>query len=249
MVPGLVSVSFRKLSPEEICNLCAKAELFAVEWGGDVHVPAGDLQRAKEVKRLSAERGIRVAAYGSYYHLGSNPKDFLQNLCTAAELGAPVMRIWAGSRGSALYTEDERNVLVEEFRQEILLAEAESITLVPEFHGNTLTDAPESVSRLLKELPELRFYWQPRWDWSEEKCLSALDMVSERLVNMHVFSWQIKDGKETRLPLSAGKTLWEKALLRGKAASCALMEFVQNDDPEILLQDAKILKTWLSETE
>lgn len=247
MIPGLVSVSFRKYSPEEVLNLCSKAELCAIEWGGDIHVPAGDFQRAREVKHASFKRGIKVAAYGSYYHLGGKKDEFLGNLHTASELGAPVLRIWAGSKGSTQYSEDERKVLIEELYQEILLAEKEGITLVPEFHGNTLTDSIDSLSRLLEELPELYYYWQPRWDWPEEQCLTALSMVSERLVNMHVFSWRITDGKEIRLPLYAGKSLWEKALSRGNSASYALMEFVQNDDPQIFLQDATTLKNWLDQ--
>ena len=37
MKSGLVSVSFRQKTPLEICALCRKANLSAVEWGGDVH--------------------------------------------------------------------------------------------------------------------------------------------------------------------------------------------------------------------
>ena len=43
---GLVSVSFRGLAPEAIIDLAAECGLGGVEWGGDVHVPCGDLRRA-----------------------------------------------------------------------------------------------------------------------------------------------------------------------------------------------------------
>ena len=248
MIPGLVSVSFRKLLPEEVADLCVKAGFSAIEWGGDIHVPAGNLQRAMAVKAVSAARGMKIAAYGSYYHLGGSRDDFLRNLDTAAKLGAPTMRIWAGSRGSALVSAEERKQLVEEFSQDIFLAQEAGITLVPEFHGNTLTDTAESLSQLMKELPELRYYWQPRWDWSEDKCLASLDMISEKLVSMHVFSWRIENGKEIRLPLAAGEILWKKAFARGKKDTCALMEFVRDDDPEVFLADAETLKRWLDET-
>ena len=38
---SLCSVTFRALTPEEVLELAARAELDAIEWGGDVHVPCG----------------------------------------------------------------------------------------------------------------------------------------------------------------------------------------------------------------
>ena len=36
---GLVSITFRKLSPRAIIDLVTRANLIGIEWGGDVHVP------------------------------------------------------------------------------------------------------------------------------------------------------------------------------------------------------------------
>jgi 3-dehydroshikimate dehydratase len=47
---GLVSVSFRKFSPEKIIEMVKNAGLCAIEWGGDVHVPHGDVELARKVK-------------------------------------------------------------------------------------------------------------------------------------------------------------------------------------------------------
>ena len=44
---GLVSVTFRQKSVEEIAALTAEAGLSGVEWGGDVHVPPGDREAAR----------------------------------------------------------------------------------------------------------------------------------------------------------------------------------------------------------
>ena len=41
--PGLVSVTFRKLSPEEIVQLVVSSGLKGIEWGGDIHLPHGIL--------------------------------------------------------------------------------------------------------------------------------------------------------------------------------------------------------------
>ena len=42
---GLVSVTFRDKTPAEIVSEVKKAGLDAIEWGGDVHVPHGDVKR------------------------------------------------------------------------------------------------------------------------------------------------------------------------------------------------------------
>jgi 3-dehydroshikimate dehydratase len=66
------------------------------EWGGDVHVPAGDLSAAREARAASRERGIRVASYGPYFCAGSHgPLAFAPVLASAAALGAARIRIWA----------------------------------------------------------------------------------------------------------------------------------------------------------
>ena len=41
LIPGLVSVTFRQLSPEDIIDITYASGLKAVEWGSDVHLPAG----------------------------------------------------------------------------------------------------------------------------------------------------------------------------------------------------------------
>jgi 3-dehydroshikimate dehydratase len=58
MLPGLCSVSFRALPAAEVAERAAAAGLSAIEWGGDVHVPAGDLAMARAVARLSAGHGL-----------------------------------------------------------------------------------------------------------------------------------------------------------------------------------------------
>src|ERR1700761_6585245 len=101
LTPGLVSITFRKLSPEEVIALCVEAEVRCIEWGGDVHVPPGDVARAREVGHLTREAGLEVAAYGSYYRLGPNePGSFEAVMASAAALGAPTIRGWAGRKGA-----------------------------------------------------------------------------------------------------------------------------------------------------
>lgn len=245
MNPGLVSISFRKLSPAEILRLCEKSGLQCIEWGGDIHVPAGDVKRAKEVAAMTADCGMKTAAYGSYFRLGQPDDDFRRNLACACELQTPVLRIWAGLRGSRECTAEERAQWTDQLGRLAQLGKSCGITVAPEYHINTLTDEPESVRQLMKDLPEQQFYWQPRWDRSEAERLNNLAQVADRLTHIHVFTWRIENGREIRLPLSEGAHMWQQVIAGQPDDRCALMEFVQEDDPANLIRDAAVFRSWL----
>lgn len=75
---GLVSVTFRNLAIKEIVKIVVEAGLDGIEWGGDIHVPHGDLQVAKQTMRMTEDAGLTVTAYGSYYRFDGE-LEFVQN--------------------------------------------------------------------------------------------------------------------------------------------------------------------------
>lgn len=246
--PGLVSITFRKLSVEEITVLAAEAGLKGIEWGGDVHVPHGDVETARRVRQLTLDAGLEVAAYGSYYRC-SDHVPFSDVLNSAAALGAPVIRVWAGTKGSHEVLAEERAAVVENARRIADLAAEAGIKIAFEYHGDTLTDTPASAAELLKEIDHdnVYSYWQPLPTLSVEERLAGLELVKPRLANLHVFSWT---DKAERLPLAEGEALWKQyfALIDDLAHErYAMIEFVQDDDPHQLLQDAKTLHRWLAD--
>lgn len=89
---GLVSITYRKLTPAEIIPLVRDAGLSCIEWGSDVHVPQTDLENARRVGEMTREAGLTVSSYGSYYRLGAG-QDF------APYLAAP-RRLPTGNRRS-----------------------------------------------------------------------------------------------------------------------------------------------------
>ena len=104
LLPGLVSISFRDRTPTELIAASVRAGLQGIEWGGDIHVPHGNLNVAREVAARTREAGLQVAAYGSYYRVGrdeTRQEAFAQILDTAVALQAPLIRVWAGEQGSA----------------------------------------------------------------------------------------------------------------------------------------------------
>ena len=239
LVPGLVSVTFRQLAPDEIISLAVEGGLLAIEWGGDVHVPTGDLATAGKVATGCADAGIAVEAYGSYYRAGG---DFTPVLETALALGAPRIRVWAGRSGSA--DEDDRGAVVEGLRGAVESAGRAGVEVAVEYHAGTLTDTLASTLALLDEVPGLRPYWQPPVGSSLGDALAAVPALAP--VAAHVFSW---DDTGARLPLAARAELWrpvlaELAELPGDRH--VLLEFVRDDDPDAFRADAAVLRGWLA---
>lgn len=249
--PGLVSITFRKLSPAEIVGLVRKAGLVGIEWGGDIHVPHGDVGVAREVRALTEEAGLKVAAYGSYYRAGwseTNGLPFKHVLDSAVELGAPTIRVWPGNKGSADASESERWAVIEDLRRISALAAQVGVTVSTEFHGGTLTDTNESASQLLVEVDHANLLtcWQPHNGEETAECVAGLRAVLPKVGNVHVFHWWPTAAE--RLPLAEGEARWEEFWRELKTAPgdrFALLEFVQGDEPEAFLRDAATLVRWL----
>lgn len=244
---GLVSVTFRPLSPFAIIDLVRQAGLEAIEWGGDIHVPHGDIPRAREVGRATREAGLKVASYGSYFRLGVSSAtglDFKSVLDSALTLEAPVIRVWAGEKGSDKADADYRKKIADESRVICEQAARVGITIAYEFHGGTLTDTYDSTLALLKDAahPALRTYWQPRVDDSQAVSERGLKALLPRLSNIHAFYW---GPKYERYPLAEGEDVWRNYLTlardNGNERS-VMLEFVRDDQPEAFLEDAAVLK-------
>jgi 3-dehydroshikimate dehydratase len=246
---GLVSITFRKRSPAAIVALAAQAGLDAIEWGGDVHVPHGDVGQARAVRRMTEDAGLQVSAYGSYYRVGHDePCPFGGVLDTAVALGAPLIRVWAGKQGSDAANDAYRARVVEDSRRIADLAAGAGLDVAYEFHGGTLTDTGASARDLLQAVfhPHLGTYWQPPVWATVEESLETLDAILPWLRNAHLFAWR-RSGRgqgTTRLPLAEGEGAWMR-YLRVIASTgrdgFAELEFVQDDAPESLRRDAATL--------
>lgn len=250
---GMVSITFRDLPPSEIIGLVKKAGQQGVEWGGDVHVPHGDVARAEEVGRMTRDAGLATAAYGSYYRAGEttdNP-DFAAVLDSARALGAPTIRVWAGKRGSADADPAYRAAVENDLRRCCALAAEHGLRVALEFHGNTLTDTAASAKALLDALPmeNLDTLWQPPNGQSLETCLDSLRVVKPRVSNAHVFNWGT--GWSDKRALAEGAERWSaylRELSDPPQPRWLLMEFVKDGTPAQYLEDAGVLRAWGGQT-
>jgi len=239
MTTGLTSVTFRALDWREVIAIVKDCGLGGIEWGGDIHVPPGDEVHARRVSRATAEAGLAVLSYGSYYRLGAG-ECFVSVLETALALGAGVIRVWAGVKGSAEHSEAERKLVIEDARRIADMAKEYNIVVALEYHRNTLTDTSESAVSLLKEAGGVKTYWQPNPELGHEDNLKELAEVLPWLVYLHVFQWK-PDG--ARLPLQDGVVQWREYIEQARGcASAAILEFVRNDTPTQCANDAETLR-------
>lgn len=259
IVPGVVSVTFRKLDAPTVVALAAEAGLAGIEWGSDVHVPSGDTGAAIRTRELCAEAGLKISSYGSYYRADTGVGEFEPVVRTAVALGAPSIRIWAGRLGSADASPGHRAAVARSVADAADLAAEHGVSINLEYHPGTLTDTLSSALDLLDSVATLRpsgdfpvrSYYQPFRATPADEAVQAVRALLDagHLSHVHVFSWGA-DG--TRLPLADRADLW-RPVLADLAASDhhhpAQLEFVADDDSGWFRADATTLLNWVSELE
>jgi len=252
ITPGLVSVTFRQLEPDQIIELARQAGLQGIEWGGDIHVPHGNTSKGEEVRKQTLDSGLCVAAYGSYYKVGHSESvglHFGSVLETAVALGAPTIRVWAGTLGPDQADTQYRRLVAEDaFRIASLAAEA-GVSISFEAHEGSLTDGTEKASTFFTEMnhPNIYAYWQPPHGISVEACRAGLIAVLPRLSNLHVFHWW--PTSHDRRPLWEGRDRWLTYLNTAQETKhnhYAMLEFVTGDNLAAFKEDALMLCRWIN---
>jgi 3-dehydroshikimate dehydratase len=245
---GLVSVTFRKLSVHSIIELVSQSGLESIEWGGDVHVPHGDLEAAKLTRQETEQAGLTIAAYGSYYRVGlQEPVPYETVLDTALALGAPIVRVWAGRKNAEDADETYWGHVIADSQRIASLSAHVGLTVAYEYHPNTLTNTLAGALRLLQQVdhPAVKTYWQSPPQSTLADNLSAIDALCPWLSNIHVNNNQ----EPLMVKKESGEIpTWLQYLTKIKTTGRnhhALIEFVKNDSPEQYLEDAAILQSWL----
>ncbi|HUP85101.1 MAG TPA: hypothetical protein VM143_05475 [Acidimicrobiales bacterium] len=246
--PGLCSVTFRALAPDEVIATAVVAGLEGIEWGADVHLTPGEERAARDVRRRSEDVGLGCPSYGSYLVAGkSSPARVPPVLATAVALGATNVRVWCpfGARPGSdpeLFARTAADLAA----WTASAADA-GLTMSTEFHVDTFTETAAGTQSLLDAAgrpANLFTYWQPV---AGRPLRDESAAVGPDVSHVHVFHWS-DDG--TRHPLAEG-TAWP-ALLgvlgadnRFAGDRYAFLEFVRDDDPAQVVADAATLRSWL----
>lgn len=252
---GLVSISFRRLPAEDVIALAGGAGLDCIEWGSDVHArpplesepsPAERREALRAVARATAAAGLSVSSYGTYFRLGATPAgDFPAYIGAAKTLGTRIVRVWAGTKGFREMEEADFARLAEAAREVAGMAAEAGITACLECHPNTATDCLEGTERLLGAVasPALAMYWQPNQYHSLEWNMEYLRAIAGRVRVAHVFNWRADaKGAVSRLPLRDGIATWRRYLGELPRGIPLLLEFMPDDRPESLREEAAALR-------
>ena len=235
---GLVSVSFRSQTPEEILKAMQGAGLSAIEWGSDVHVPP---EQADEIAKLQSRYGIKCSSYGTYFRIGVTPMAELESYIRAAKiLGTDILRLWCGNKNGEEYTQAEKTALFALCKTAAEIAENNGVVLCMECHGGTYTNAKETAYELMQaiESPHFKMYWQPNQFKTEEENVAYAKLLSPYVMHLHVFNWK---GNE-KYPLCTATELWKKYLACFDADKTLLLEFMPDGKLETLPEEAKALR-------
>lgn len=249
---GLVSITLRQQPVAVVIDTVVNARLQGIEWGGDVHVPHGDLKTAEAVAASTRAAGIEVAAYGSYYRCeapaGKEAPEPEAVLDSAQALGAPSIRIWAGQETWDKMARSDRSATLRRMEAFVEKAAELGILVALEYHRNTLTQTEEGVRQILQGIPHpnLKTLWQPMPGADIAENLRRLEAVLPRLLNLHVFHWG-PGGFNDRKPIAEGRDEWMQYLqltnqLEGDR--WALIEFTRDDSPQNLIEDGVELNRW-----
>lgn len=239
---GLVSVSFRKHTPEEIIKAVKEAGLSCIEWGSDIHAPCRDTERLLDIVRLQTEYGIECSSYGTYFRLGHTPIEELPRYISAAKmLGTNILRLWCGTKSGANMTAEERENLFAVCRQAAAMAEEQGVILCMECHHGTFTERPEDTVALMEAVnsPHFRMYWQPFQWLDSDGSLKIAQTVSPYAEHIHVFNWK---GSQ-KLSLAEAVDTWRVYLSVLPPPRALLLEFMPDDNIETLPVEAEALKT------
>ncbi len=236
---GLVSVSFRQNTPEEVLRAMKKADLSYIEWGSDVHCPP---ERAEEIAVLQKEYGIACCSYGTYFRIGMTPIEELPAYIRAAKvLGTKILRLWAGKgKEFADYSPEEKTAFIAECRNCAELAEKEDVILCMECHKGTFTDCKEGALELMKAVnsEHFRMYWQPHQNKPAEENLAYASLLAPYTYHLHVFNWKEKE----KMPLEEAIPLWKQYLSHFDGEHHLLLEFMPDGLIESLPREADALR-------
>ncbi len=241
---GLVSISFRDLTTDQITKMVKSAGLDAIEWGGDVHVPHGDVYKAEIVMHACGLNDISCPSYGSYYRVGEydDPKaEYKKVLNCAVALKSDVIRVWAGVLPTKEADKEHWELIAKELKLICSMTSHEGKDVALEYHANTLTDNCTDTLRLLAKVnaANLTTYWQPPVGLSHEENLHDIKMLKRHISNIHTFTWK---GRE-RMPLEDGFEHWQDYFLlvnTWKMRYC-LLEFIKDNSEEGFYRDARTL--------
>ena len=243
---GMTSLTLGNNSPAEVLKIAKEIGLDGIEWGvSDEHLPLRDEKRAKEIRELSGRLGVEIFSLGSYCRM-EEKEDCDAAIETAVLLGAPVIRVWAGTKSPNECDEEYRKMVVENTVYMAEKAAVHGIVIGFEYHPYTLTETCDEALSLVKLVNKnnVGLYWQPDFALSMEENHRDRNRVLPVCVgNMHIQNYTPETGYGMLSEMKEKLVTYYDDI---KVESYRLMiEFVKDGSVENLKEDAETLRSLL----
>lgn len=244
---GFTSTTFRPIkNPEGIVRIAEQAGVDCIEWGGDIHVK--DTRAAEKVKLLCRNAGIEISSYGSYYRVGSGNTSQWENICQIAHtMGARVIRVWLGEKGSKKTDAALYNKISDDLVRICEIADKYSLTVSPECHMGTYNDNTEAFLKIYADFSQrcktnnLKTYFQSKYK-NLAYDLDRIEKTIDEIEIVHIsYSEQLREQfffkKNSNYAAQLLKKLKEKGY--GKTV---LLEYTYFSSPQFFMKDISRLK-------
>ncbi len=238
---GLVSISFRGNTPEEILVAMKNARLSYIEWGSDVHAPKDDIQKVNEIVKLQKEYGIECSSYGTYFRLGVTPIEELDGYIKVAKiLGTNILRLWCGEKNRHNLTPNEKDKLFSDSKEAAKIAEENNVILCLECHNNSYTEDLNGALEIIEYVnsPFFCMYWQPNQFREFNENMEYAEKISPYTKHIHVFKWR----GQKKYTLYDGIEEWKAFLNCFNEENTLLLEFMPDNNIESLKREADALR-------
>lgn len=240
--PGLVSISFRSLTPSQVLARMQESGLHDVEWGSDVHAPCDDAQGLAQLAAMQAETGVTCCSYGTYYRLGDEaPEAIIPYIRAAKTLGTRILRVWCGSKSYADFTPTETQALFASAREVARIAQEMDVVICLECHGRTFTEELPGALAIMQAVdsPHFRMYWQPNQHKPHAVNIAYAKAIAPYTTHVHVFHREAHN----KYPLAQGMAKWLDYLTYFTAEDHhLLLEFMPDGRPESLEEETRALR-------
>lgn len=201
---GVCTITGQNRPVEELIAIAAKVGVSGLEvWGRD-HVGEGSRQRCETIATAAAARGLDLPVYGSYLRAGSEAfADQLEReVRIAANLGASLIRVWAGEQEYADVTSDHWDAVIADLNRLAEQAGDRDIGVTVERHAGTVTDATEGAAAVIDETSDrVGLNWQPEFRQDAETVRDDIDALADVTNNVHLQA-VAAPGETERCPLA-----------------------------------------------
>lgn len=217
---SLCTIAFRERLLEDAINIAQQIGFDGVEiWGREPHISENfDERRVRAARKMIEDRNLEICGLGSYLRFrgGAAPDeeddspDLPSVLHTARVLGAPTVRVWAGSCPSARARKRDWKLCVQELQDACEKAANVGADIAVEMQSGTFADTAASANRLLDDVaaPNLKLNYQPGNGLPPEDPVKRLRSVVHRLASVRVRNYDRllsdPDDRQYIVPLAEG---------------------------------------------